>query len=183
MKTISQILRRIEVLKGKLDRTQAILDAPREFIPGPFVTGRSNYPKLLSRRLDAQNERYAKLFKENQEARSEYNILVARIELIKRGEVHPNGQPRKDAPSRRTTKAIEATLSEFIRTLIKVGDEVAIAGNPRNRLTVQRVNTKTITSDSGSKWTFMEITPLKDGEPMSDEVIIAAYRHWKSQLA
>lgn len=180
MKTQKQVERRIAQLKAKIDRTQAILDAPREYIPGPFVTGRSNYPKSLSRRLDAQNERYGKLFKENQAAKREYDMLVKRLELIKAGEVHPNGQPRKDAPSRIRRESASLTLADFFRSLIKPGDSVALVFNPRNTITIKRVNAKTVTDEMGEKWKYDEIIPIKDGQPID---LLAAYRIWKSEQA
>lgn len=88
---------------------------------------------------------------------------LKRLESIKEGwlagEVYHDGQPRKDAPSRVKRRAAVEEFAGHFREVLKPGDEVALSANPRNRVTIQRVNPKSITTTSGSKWGYDEIIP------------------------
>lgn len=95
--------------------------------------------------------------------------------------MHPNGQPRADAPSRLRRADAERQIIQWLRQRIKAGDSVALAANPSNTVFVKRVNEKTLTDDAGDKWEFTEVIPLIDGAPMTSKQMAEAFTTWKDQ--
>lgn len=178
MKTESQIKRRIEQLETKIERLEKVANAP-QVIPGPFETGRSNY--TMGKKLDAENNRRMNAFRELQEAKSELAFLQTRLDGFQSGESHLNGQPRKDAPSRQKKEAVNLTIADFIRANIKAGDVVGFALNPRNTLTVKRVNVKSITDAKDQRWSYDDIFLLKDGKPIEDTELRAMFTAWMKE--
>lgn len=174
MKTEAQIKRRIEQLENKIPRLEKIANAP-QVTPGPFETGRENY--TMGKRLDAENNRRMKAFKELTEAQSELNFLETRLANYKSGETHLNGQPRKDAPSRQKKEAANLTIADFLRAHIKAGDTVGLAYS-RNTLTVKRVSAKSITDEKDERWSYDEIYLLKDGKPIEGAELKAMVKEW-----
>jgi hypothetical protein len=179
-RVIQKLRKRIDRAKATIRRNSAITDRPFE-TPGPFVTGAAHYSPSLSNRLDRENERRAKAFREQQAAERVLAELEERLTLIQQGEVHPNGQPRADAPSRQRRKTLKTQYAEFARDYIKRGTIVTLVANTTTRLTVTRVNSQTITDETGDKWEFNEILPLDaDGNILTPDAFNAAYRLWKS---
>jgi hypothetical protein len=175
MKTEAQIKRRIEQLEKKIPRLEKIANAP-QVTPGPFETGRDNY--TMGKKLDAENNRRMNAFRELTEAQSELSFLETRLANVKAGETHLNGQPRKDAPSRQKKEAVNLTIADFIRAHIKAGDVVGFALNPRNTLTIKRVNTKSITDVKDNRWSYDDIFLLKDGKPIEDAELKTMFKAW-----
>ncbi len=152
-------------------------------VPGSFVTGRSNQSASLRRRRERLNDKTAEAFKASEKARKEFEIARARLAAVEAGEVHANGQPRADAPSRQRAKAAETAWGDYIRATVKAGDRVTFLPNPDDSGSiVERVNRKTVALHGGSKWDFMSILPWKDGKPQTKSEAIAAYTAWKQQI-
>jgi hypothetical protein len=175
MKSEAQIKRRIEQLQTKIPRLEKIAYAP-QVTPGPFETGRENY--TMGKRLDAENNRRMNAFNELTKAQDELSFLETRLANFKAGEVHLNGQPRKDAPSRQKKEAANLTIADFLRAHIKAGDVVGFALNPRNTLTVKRVSAKSITDAKDNRWSYNDIFLLKDGKPIEDSELRTMFANW-----
>lgn len=171
---LAKIDRKIERAKKAIQKWEPVAYAPMQ-TPGPFVTGRSNYK--LGRRLDAENERKSKAFRKVKKAQDALKWLKTRRAAYLAGEVHPNGQPRKDAPSR--TRAAEAavTYAEAFRQLVKPGDKVFFSPNPQaGPVTVRRLNKKTVTTEPhGTTWDYLDFLPLdENGEPLTISAVMQA---------
>lgn len=166
MKTPKQIEHRIAQLKRKIERLTAEVNRPQQ-VPGPFVTGRSGY--RLGKALDRENTRRANAFRDLQKAKTDLAFWTSRLEGYRSGEYHLDGRPRADAPSRQKQQAAEDTLAAFMRTQIKPGDTLAVAMNPQyGRITVKRVNFKSVTAESGTRWSYSEVLLMDGDQPMSD---------------
>lgn len=148
----------LDRLADKMESAKAIWDKPMQ-TPGWTQSGRSGRSKSLERRHGAEVIRSEKAFREYQEAEGKFKRLSAIKAAWEEGEVYHNGQRRKDAPSRQRREAAEAEFAALFRQVLKPGDEVQLAGNPMNSVTVKRVNRKTITTESGSKWKYAELLP------------------------
>lgn len=157
--------------------TKAVWDKAFE-APGAFATGRSNRPASLDRMVDAENRRKSHAFDRFQKASKDLAFWQQRLRLYEAGEVHANGQPRADAPSRKKMQSGAELIGEYFRATLKPGDHVAVAMNPRNTIEVKRVNRKSITCESGEKWTWNEITPLLDGIAMTEKQFRQALREF-----
>lgn len=176
---VRRLKQRIEHLEEVIARTQPIIDAPFEAL-GAFATGRSNRPKSLDRMVDRENNRRAEAFKKNQEARKSLDFYKNRLALYEAGEVNEHGQPKANAPSRLKKQGVQEQYAEFMRWRTKVGDKLALVANPRNCITAKRVNRKSVTSESGSVWTYAELLPLsKSGEVLSAEELRAEINTWQ----
>lgn len=174
-----------EALKAKIERCRAIMEQTRPVwdkpfeAPGAFVTGRSNRPKSLDRMVDRENNRRTEALTRYHAAQRELALLEEKLRLYEAGERHANGQPRADSPSRRKHADAVEEYGALLRTLVNRGDEMAIADNPANRVTVKRINPKSITADSGTSWQFNELLPMVDGQPMTPaqfKEVLKAYR-------
>jgi hypothetical protein len=175
MKTEAQIKRRIEQLATKIERLEKIANAP-QVIPGPHAVGRANYK--MGHLLDRENNRRADAFRDCEAAKQELAFLETRLANFKSGETHLNGQPRKDAPSRQKKEALNLTIADFIRAHIKTGDVVGFSLNPRNTLTIKRVNAKSITDVKDNRWSYDDIFLLKDGKPIEDAELKTMFKAW-----
>lgn len=175
MRTESQVRKRISQLQIKIAQLEPIANAPMQ-TPGPFMTGRSNY--TMGKRLDAENERKSKAFRELQQAQKDLAYFSRLLEGHLSGECHLNGQPRSDAPSKQRWQDTKEKLAEFMRERINKGDCVAVAANPDNHITVKRVNKKSITSETGSLWSYDEILILDGDKAMSHELFIEQFKAW-----
>ncbi len=174
---------KITALQAKIAKLQPIVDAPME-TPGSFVTGRSNRSPSLDRRLNAENERKASAFRDLQAAKTDLARLQQHREAFVAGEVHLNGQPRADAPSRVQRTNTEQEIADFHRSRLNPGDRVALADNPKNSIEVKRVNAKSVTDSNGETWKYPELAlSHPDGTPLTREEITAAYRTWKQNAA
>lgn len=180
MKTESQIRKHIFDLRAKIERLEHIANAPMK-TPGPFMTGRSNY--TLGKRLDAENERKSKAFRELQQAQKDLAYYSKLLQGYLDGECHLNGQPRSDAPSKQRWHNTKEKLAEFMRDRISKGDSVAVAANPDNKITVKRVNRKSVTSETGSLWNYDEILLLDGGEAMEHDLFIEQFVSWLNAQA
>ena len=171
---------RIAQLKGIMLRTEPIWNSSFK-APGAFVTGRSNRPSSLNKMVDRENERKSLAFKQWDKASKELKMLEARLKLVNEGEVHPNGQPVANSPSRQRRREAEKTYAQFIRSIVKPKDKLALADNPRNTIVAKRLNKKTITCESGTRWTYDEVLPLNDeGNAMSESELRQALKQWYS---
>jgi hypothetical protein len=179
--TTRKLNRKIEQCQAVMERTRLVWDKPFQAI-GSFVTGGSNRHASLDRAVDRENNARSKAFKMYQEAEKNLEFYRARLADYVAGEVHANGQPRKDAPSRQRYADYTALRADFMRTLIHAGDMVQIAGT-QNQILIRRVNKKSLTSESGSKWDYNEIMPLVNGVPMTDSELSLAFRQWREIMA
>lgn len=176
---VTRLKRHIERLEDIVERAQTEVNKPFE-TPGAFVTGRSNRSRSLDKRLDAENERNLNAFRTLQKAQASLEVYRNRLNLYEAGEVNEHGQPRADAPSRLKRKNVEDIFGEFMRHRVKAGDSLALLANPRNQITVKRVNTTSVTSTMGSKWAYIDLLPLNDtGEPMSINELRAEFKAWR----
>lgn len=174
MKTEAQIKRRIEQLEKKIPRLEKIAYAPQVNV-GWVEAGGENYK--MGKKLDAENNRRMNAYSELTKAQTELNFLKTRLENYHAGETHLNGQPRKDAPSRKKKESTNLTIANFLRAHIKAGDRVGLAGT-RNTLDVKRVSAKSITDDHDERWSYDEIFLLKNGKPMDDAELLAMFKDW-----
>lgn len=175
MKSEKQVRKRIEQLESKIERLEKVAYEPMQ-TPGPFVTGRSGYK--LGKKLDAENDRKAQAFRELQKAKKDLAHYTALLNDYLEGERHLNGQRRADAPSRLQAAKTRETLAAFLGERLKKGDKVAVAANPRNHITIKRVNKKTVTSESGSSWRYDEILPMEGDKAMSYEKLTNEFKAW-----
>jgi len=177
MKTAKQIETKIAQLKERIYCLEEITNAPMQ-TPGPFVTGRSGY--TMGKRLDAENERKANAFRLLQANKRELSQLESILAGYYAGECHLDGRPCANAPSRQRRAEQQNLRAQFMREHIKKGDTVAIAENPRNSITVKRVNAKSVTSSAGTLWRYDEILLMEDGHVMSDDTLRAKLQAWFS---
>lgn len=168
--TIPKLKRRIEQCEATIERTEKILNSPFQAV-GAFVTGRSNRPASLERAVTNENNRRMKAYRQWKKAKDNLRFYEARLSAIELGEVHPNGQPRADAPSRKKRERINAKIADVLRWHIKKGDRVALAMNPRNTITVKRVNKKSVTSMSDVRYTYDELCLTVNGAVATDEQV------------
>lgn len=94
---------------------------------------------------------------------------------------------------------IDMHYAGFIRDTVKPGDTMAVSdsvsytaqahGDPRektisrfNTVVVARVNKKSITCESSSKWGFFELIPIDGmtGEPMTVKARGMAFKAWQT---
>lgn len=174
----------IRHFKDKIDQCERIMESTRNVWDKPFealgafATGRSNRPASLDRMVDAENRRKSSAFDRYQKAAKDLKFWQERLRLYEAGEVHANGQPRADAPSRKKAQRGSELIGEYFRATLKPGDRVAVAMNPRNTIEVKRVNRKSITCEGGSKWGWDEITPLINEVAMTEKQFRQALREF-----
>lgn len=165
--------------KDIMTRTKRIWEKPTE-TPGWAVTGGSNRPKSLINALDRENARKSKAFAEYQQAEKDLQWLENRLALYKAGEVHANGQKKANSPSAQRRQMAQDEYAAFVRAVSSVGCKLALVDNPRNTITVKRLNAKSVTSDAGSTWKYHELIPLNEkAEAMSTAELKAAVASWK----
>jgi len=175
---VSRIRNKVSSLETRMES----LNKASEGIPGSFVTGRSNYPKSLANMREGMNNKLSDNFSELQKERENLKYKENLLNSYRAGEVHPNGQPRANAPSREASKKAEATWSDFIRATVKPGDRVTFTQNPiPEGNEVSRVNKKTVTFKGGTAWDHIEILPWKDGKPLTQKESIAEFRAWREK--
>lgn len=174
---ITDLEKQIDRCEAIMSKTRKVWDKPFEAL-GAFDTGASNRPKSLDRMVDAENKRKSEAFEKYQTASKKLAGLQARLNAYRAGEVHANGQIKVNAPSRQKVKTRIEQYGEYIRVIVKPGDAMAVAFNPCNSITVKRINQKSITSESGSKWTFDELLPMVDGKPMTAQEFSAAVKSY-----
>lgn len=180
MKTERQVKTRIEQLQRKVDRLEQITNAPQQ-TPGPFVTGRSGY--TMGKRLDAENERRWKAFRELQEAKGELSKWTAILKGYQSGECYLDGRPRADAPSKQRQATARRSYADFMKAHIKPGDTVALMANWRSHITVVRANKTTITDEMNVRWKYDDLLLVRDGNTLSDDEHRALYRAYREQAA
>jgi len=178
MKSEKQIRRRIAQLESKIERLEKIANTPNS-VPGPLATGRSNYS--MGKRLDIENAHRERAFKALTQAQAELVSLKEKLADYLSGERHINGQPRADSPSRKRAENAKQLLAEFMRGQITTGDIVAVAFNPQNRLTIKRVNKKSITDSHDVIWHYDEIRLLIDGKLMGDDEFKWLLKSWLAE--
>src|SRR5690606_31448831 len=117
---------------------------------------------------ERENNHKAEAFRRWQKATSDLKFWENRLALYRAGEIHENGQPRADAPSRQRKQSAADRYAEYLRSIAVVGGEFALMMNPRNTITVKRINAKSITDELGEKWKYDELLPLSpSGEAMT----------------
>jgi phospholipid N-methyltransferase len=112
-------------------------------------------------------------------------IMEARAAAFDRGEINEHGgrtevgraidaKIAEQATKRQeTVKKASEHIADHMRTTLKPGDTVYIAGNPKNGVTIKRVNPKSITTESGSSWKYDElIPPHPDGRAMTTKEMV-----------
>ena len=177
---IKDLEAKIERLQATIERTAKITNKPTQ-TPGAFVTGRSGRSRSLDRQLDRENNRKADAFVIQQQAVKDLAFTKQRLALYKAGEVHANGQPRADAPSKQRAADMRSQVNACIRSLIRPGGLVAESWGSTRVLRVKRVNAKSITTELGVKWTFDEIVPTSDsGGGMTQREFTEAFKAWKA---
>jgi hypothetical protein len=176
--TVKKLERQIARCQAIVERTSKILARPIE-TPSAAITGSSNRSRTLDKRLQREVDRQMKAGLEYQQAKSNLEFLQSRLANYQAGEVHANGQPRADAPSRLRKQQAKDLYADFMRSLLQVGQRVALVANPRNTVTIKRVNKSTVTTEMDVKWKFDELLPLNEsGEPMDTDELRAAFRAW-----
>lgn len=168
--------RKIDAALRIMERTKPIFEAPQQ-TPGPMVTGRSGY--TMGKKLDAENNRRADAFREYNEADKDRHWWETRKAAYLAGEVHANGQPRADAPSRKKSAIAKDQISAWLKTVLKPGQVAYVAGN--SPVTIKRVNDKTITTASDTKWDLGSVTPkhATEDRPMTPSEVVAAIKDAK----
>lgn len=179
--TVPQIDPEIARLKAKIAALEPVANAPTE-TPGAFVTGRSNRSASLGKRLDAENNRRANAYRELTEAKARLAELGTRREGVLAGEVHPNGQPRADAPSRERRAAADDTYAEYLKTRLRPGGRAALRDNPDSIVSIQRVNAKSVTTIGGTSWKYAELLPVDErGKSLSTDELRADLKRWRDE--
>lgn len=168
---ISTLEQRISSLNAQLSRLH------NSDTVGAAITGGSNRSPALDRRLNREIKKTVTLSVQLKQAQDELVYWQSRLAGILSGERHPNGQRRRDAPSRIANAEMERIEAEVLRELVQVGDQVGIWANPHATLTVVRVNPKSITDELGEKWKYSEIRIRIDGQPIEVEVL----RQWMGE--
>ena len=179
--TARTLREKIEHLKAAIAKDEGIVSRETRYF-SPFIAGSSGYSRTMSKRLDAEIDRRVDAAVRSQNAKKELVMLESRLALYIAGEVHANGQPRKDAPSRQSYKTFAAMRAAFIKTFAKKGGQMAVFGDEERLLTIQRVNPKSITTTQGANWTYEELYPVTDeGVAMTSQQFGEAFKAWKAQ--
>ena len=150
---------RVDDLEAAYNRAA---EAAKE-IPGWQVTGRSNRAKSLDKKIQAATDKQQKIYNELVDAQQEAKQAENRAAAYRAGKAHENGQPRSD---KQAAAASNLTYAEYIRQKVKPGDKLWFVQNP-SAVVVKRLNKKTVTLESGSKWDYLDFVPLVDGKPMA----------------
>jgi hypothetical protein len=176
--TITQLEKQIERLQKTLADAQAVMDAPWQTV-GAFETGRSRRSPALERRHQAAVDRRMNAFRTAADAKAKLEAAERRLRQYVAGEVHANGQPRADAPSKVKAADRQALRSEYKKTLITKGGMVGLGFDSDRTMRVKRVNAKTITTELGVTWEYSEIVPVIDGErTMTLDAFKAGFAAW-----
>lgn len=178
---LQKIDRKLALVEARLAKLKAEMAKPTT--PGSYVTGGSNRHPSLDRRLDRENEKAidnAKLLLHLERQLRDGQILRANVAA---GEVHPNGQPCKEAPSRQRAREQDALYAAYLQARIKPGDLAEFyLRNDGTKVLVKRVNLKTVTLEMGDKWEVTAIRPLNpDGSIMSKEEFLADLRRFREE--
>jgi len=136
-------------------------------VPSVLVTGSVKYGKLFGK----QNERNMRAF-ENAGAKAKLLRQAAEKWIARANKIDP-AQIAAKAKTKEATATAKAAIADFFRDTIKPGDEIFIGGN--NTVVVKRVNRKSITSESGTIWTFDEMSTHK-----TTAEFMHAYKLWKN---
>lgn len=178
MRTPKWIKDRIAQLDKKREELERAASDPG-VIPGPFVAGHANYK--MGKALDRENERRWKALRELTATKRQLSKWKARLADWEAGECDLNGRRIKNAPSSQRRRQNKELVAEFMRDLLKPGDRVALVGNLGIKVTVRRVNKKTITDEYGYRWEYHFILPLKDDEPMTADDLMTAYKAFRAK--
>lgn len=173
--SIDQLEARIAGLESKIKRLRPLALASDEFT-GVFSHGVGKMTRKQAQNRQAAHDRQRQHFRDLQEAEKQLRWLKARHRLYLAGEVHLDGQPCADAPSRQRQQEFAAIYAEWVRSVVKPGDKVQFVMRPDGaKMVVKRLNQKTVTFESGTKWKYTAIRPLTtDGLLMSDEEVKVA---------
>src|SRR5690606_12681400 len=106
------------------------------------------------------NEKRIDAAVEWKQATDDLRHFEAQLASYQAGEIHANGQARKDAPSRVKRQKAENLYSDFVKSQVRVGGAAALIDNPANTIAIARVNKTTITDDHGEKWKYSDLIPL-----------------------
>lgn len=177
--------RKIGQLENKiatLEDAQNKLNETSSGVPGSFVTGRSNQSQSLMNRRAGLNDKMASNFAELQKAKADLKALNEWAKAFEAGEVHDNGQPRADAPSKQEAKKSEGAYADYIRARVKPGDTVTFNPNPAyGGIKIKSLNQKTVTVESGEKYSYFDIAPNIDGRDMTRDELKADIKAWREQ--
>lgn len=177
---LAKVDKRIAELQNRINIADAQLSIPFQSI-GAFVTGRSNRSKSLDRKVDAENNRRARLFSYCQWATREVKRLSANRSGYLAGECWLDGQRRALSPSRQRADTAEAKYAQWVRSIVKPGQLMAVSDNPVNSVRIKRLSRKSITSDGGTLWRYFELLPMRDGRAMTGQEIRDAMKRSESK--
>lgn len=138
-------------------------------IPSPMVTGSSGYAKNFGK---ANDRNMTAFLNAGDKAKA---LREAAAKWLYRADRDDPERIAARAKQAEANAKATATLNEFLKATVKVGDLVHIGGN--SPIKVKRVNKNGITSEGGSLWSWGEVRRF----PTTAEEM-TAYREWKSSL-
>lgn len=111
--------------------------------------------------------------KQYEDGKKELADLQNRVRLFEAGEIHLNGQPRKNSPSRTRIQAFEDKRAEYMYRHLKAGDIVYVYGGAE---VVKKVNRKSIIISHArfgdTKYMYNEVFPQDDGKEMDARKLV-----------
>lgn len=169
--------KKIATLTGETSHDKAIRES------FPFGTGRPG--NASSQRTSKQaHKRIEKTIDDAvkaQELIKQRNSLKAKADQFEAGNIDEKGNPTEKAIAERNRvegvkKSANEAVAEHMRSTLKPGDTVYINGD--RPVSVKRVNPTGITTDSGSKWKYDELTPKHETEdrPMTTKELVGLAR-------
>ncbi|MBE2198466.1 MAG: hypothetical protein IAE79_07625 [Anaerolinea sp.] len=177
LRTLQELERRIARLEQQVARLTPIANKSDE-LGAYFPTGVGKMTQRQAQKRQATHDRQRQVFQQLQEAERSLKLLRQRREAVVRGEVHLNGQPRADAPSRQKRADALQVYADYVRAHVHPGDMVEfLEGNDKTAV-VTRLNKKTVTLDGGERWDYATIRPLRNGQTMTDAEFCQDLRAW-----
>lgn len=180
-------------MKNKLDRLQKRAEklhgvwSTSDPMEAHFSHGVGNMTARQARQRQAMNRQKGNAFAEWQKVQDEIKHLSQRIASVEAGEVHENGQPRVDAPSRVRKSNQADVYVQWMRSIVSPGSYVwpFTWGSPRP-LCVVRVNKKTLTVQTfagNQSDPYLDFWPMEvDGsEPTLESVQKRLYAYIKER--
>jgi len=173
---LETLQRRIDSLAGQTPHDRAMQSA------FPFGTGRpgNDSSRRTSRQSDRRIETTINRAVQANALIAKRNRLQVQADAYDAGRIDAQGHDTAEVVAEQHAKQEAArkangTIADYMRATAKTGGIVYLAGQP---LIVQRVNPKSITTISGCKWSYDELTPKHPSEPrpMTPREMVAIIR-------
>lgn len=182
MTTRPYIVSEIARLEAKIERLRPLAYEQDELGPH-FSHGVGNMTAAQAKRRQAKHDRQRQAFADLQKARADLARWQARLQALDAGEVHPNGQPRADSPTRQRKQDAKARRAAWLRSTLKPGSVVrlvAAAGEPLR--TVARCNPKSIRLEgSPVTWSYNDVLPVRsDGTDYTTGELVEMLLAWEA---